>query len=115
MTRSALDAAILRFCTHLFEELGVPEVKTEVIRMMPLKFHIGITIPDVAPEIVLAACSIAEMHAAVQKAWPPSSGGFVVNFPPGSIGIAADDLHVIFDIVFYSVSLEIEEHLKLKP
>lgn len=114
MTRTELDADILRFCTLLVEDLGVPEIKTEILQMQPVKVHVGITILDVPPDVVLAAHTPASMRDAIDKAWPPRVGGFMVNIPPKSIGIAADDVHVIFALVLYSVSLEGEPHLQLK-
>lgn len=114
MTRSELDADILRLCTFLVEDLGAPTVKTEVLQMQPVKVHVGITIPEVSPEMIHAALTPAAIRDAIDKAWPPRVGGFMVNVPPKSIGIAADDVHVILDLVLYSVSLESEAHLQPK-
>ena len=111
MTRSQLDADISRLCTHLMADLGAPEVKTEVLQMRPLKVRAGITVAEVDPQIVVATCTSEAMRNACLNAWPM---GMMINCPPKSIGIAADDQHVIFDLIFYSVNLETEAHLQPK-
>ena len=44
-----LTADITQLCTHLFEPLGIPVVKQQLIPTTPIRVRVGVTIPEVPP------------------------------------------------------------------
>ncbi|WP_395739290.1 hypothetical protein [Prosthecobacter sp.] len=110
MTPTALKLGLTQFCGHLLSALGEPVLKEpHILQTKPLKVRVGITIPDVPPQTVLAACSISsELHAAWLAVWPYNTPG---GCNPKSITIAADGETVIFDLTFF-VPYEAEDTLR---
>ena len=101
-TPDELAADIVTFCTHVFEPIGVPTVKQQVIKQQPLEVIVGVTIEGQTPEDVLAAGSISALRAAFSLTWPVNMVG---GHRDKTIGIAADKTTVIFNLVLCSVNL----------
>ncbi len=108
-TPDQLAADIVTFCTHIFEPLGVPTVKQQIIKQQPVELIVGVTIEGHAPDAVLAACSTSALRAAFKTTWPVNMIG---GHRDKTIAIAADKETVIFNLVLCSVNLTAPDSLQ---
>lgn len=120
MTQEQLTTGILQFCTHLFASLGLPEIKTSILPLSPLKVRVGVLVrpavqegePAADPidvETLRAVCTGAAMRDAWLSVWPHNIHG---GCNPKSICASADPSFLLFDLTYYSIQLDVPDELK---
>jgi hypothetical protein len=113
MTPAQLDTELRAFASHLLapllEEGKSPIVKHQVNQDQQTTITLGLRVPGVEMEHVRALCADSSaISAAWLKQWPDNSrvGDMSGNRPPKSVAIAADNKHVVMDLVFFGLKLE---------
>jgi hypothetical protein len=113
MTPAQLDTELRAFASHLLapliEEGKSPVVKHQVNQDQQTTSTLGLRVPGVEMEHVRTLCADSSaITSAWLKQWPDNSrvGDMSGNRPPKSVAIAADNKHVIMDLVFFGLKLD---------
>lgn len=112
LTPAQLEADIRGFINHLLEPLREGKaavVKQQILKDRPLTVRVGMRVPGVDLEAILAlARDGSAVRAAWVRQWPANNSG---ARDAGSVAIAGDEKHVLIDLLFFTLTLETPDAL----